>query len=302
MKINTLTTVAASLLVLGSMSITTTGALGQTACDAYGGDLASAKGNYALSCPDIPRADCDPTDDGQWQCSSGQIGSHSPLGSSVSVDPPDPAPTPALPPTSSSECVAVGSNRVTAIAAYEASCMAPRVDCDPIDGGWSCSSGVIGSSAPSRTPTVSTPTPDPTPTPTPPPTPDPTPSDSNVGPFMTQLSGTYSGRYTPQGRSWADSYSVGDTCYMWTGFDHGIGSTSVTINGQTNTVRQWSTLIETGPGIDHPSVDAMYNDVRCGNGPANNNGDEDRFPVGCNGRVDIGQAGCGIIGPSWKVR
>jgi len=53
--------------------------------------------------------------------------------------------------------------------------------------------------------------------------------------------------------------------------------------------------IGAGPGID--KADAIYNDVQCGNGPANDVGDE---IVGeCPGRVDMGGAGCGTIGYGW---
>lgn len=69
-------------------------------CMAQGVNLQAARQAYALSCPNIPRKDCDPTDDGQWICSSGVIGSSAPGGTTDSDNPPpsepeplDPAPT-----------------------------------------------------------------------------------------------------------------------------------------------------------------------------------------------------------------
>jgi F5/8 type C domain len=40
-----------------------------------------------------------------------------------------------------------------------------------------------------------------------------------------------------------------------------------------------------------------YNDIQCGNGPANDAPDE----AGCPGRVDIGRSGCKQIGPKWDL-
>jgi hypothetical protein len=58
------------------------------------------------------------------------------------------------------------------------------------------------------------------------------------------------------------------------------------------TVKDACNLI--GPGSYGRPV---YNDILCGNGPANNS-EED--PGKCPGRVDVGRAGCGYIGPSWN--
>ena len=58
------------------------------------------------------------------------------------------------------------------------------------------------------------------------------------------------------------------------------------------TVREIFNIIGPGPGRgDNPA----YNDVGCGHGPANNNGDEnaDRCP----GRIDMGSDGCFVQGP-----
>jgi len=51
---------------------------------------------------------------------------------------------------------------------------------------------------------------------------------------------------------------------------------------------------QSGPGIEF--ADAIYNDINCGNGPANNAGDEDWCP----GRVDLGADGCVVAGPDLR--
>ena len=94
---------------------------------------------------------------------------------------------------------------------------------------------------------------------------------------------------------WADSYSVGNRCYIHSTFDHGAGDLVVDTPYGEMTVYMVNQTIGAGPGID--KADAIYNDVQCGNGPANDVGDE---IVGeCPGRVDMGGAGCGTIGYGW---
>jgi len=101
--------------------------------------------------------------------------------------------------------------------------------------------------------------------------------------------------FGPGGDGWADSYSVGDQCYCDSSFDHNIADILVDgPNGQI-TVQQACELIGEGPGRQGRPI---YNDIQCGNGPANDAGDEDFCP----GRVDIGKPGCGHIGPSWKFQ
>lgn len=96
----------------------------------------------------------------------------------------------------------------------------------------------------------------------------------------------------PGGNGWKDSYSVGDQCYCSTTFDHNIGPVPSGVNGLT--VREICDLIGPGPGSANRPI---YNDIQCGNGPANDAGDEDWCP----GRVDIGKEGCSQIGPTWKL-
>jgi hypothetical protein len=95
---------------------------------------------------------------------------------------------------------------------------------------------------------------------------------------------------------WTDSYSIDGKCYCQTSFDHAIGDYMVPgPNGQQITVREACALVGEGPQGDRK----YYNDIQCGNGPANDAGDE----TWCPGRIDMGtgnQAGCKMIGPKWS--
>jgi hypothetical protein len=92
---------------------------------------------------------------------------------------------------------------------------------------------------------------------------------------------------------WKDSYSVGDSCYCATTFDHAIGPVEVDTPLGTMTIKEVCKLLGPGPGQgNHP----IYNDIQCGNGPANDAGDE----TTCPGRVDHGPDGCKYIGPKWN--
>lgn len=98
----------------------------------------------------------------------------------------------------------------------------------------------------------------------------------------------------PDPRTWGDSYSVGSRCYMDTTFDHSIGGYTVDTPKGPMTIKELFDQLEDGPGSDgHP----RYNDIQCGNGPANNAGDEQRCP----GLVGYGRDGCGQIGPMWDL-
>jgi hypothetical protein len=92
---------------------------------------------------------------------------------------------------------------------------------------------------------------------------------------------------------WSDSYSVGNSCYCETNFDHNIGVIVVATPLGNLTVKEVCTLLGPGPGS---SGRPIYNDVQCGNGPANDAGDE----TVCPGRVDHGPNGCKYIGPKWN--
>jgi hypothetical protein len=120
-------------------------------------------------------------------------------------------------------------------------------------------------------------------------------SDDGVAPLLednVSIRTDVSGR-VPNPRTWGDSYSVGDSCFCATSFDHDIGPVMVdTILGEM-TIKEVCDLLGEGPGIeDRP----RYNDIQCGNGPPNNAGDEDDCP----GRIEHGKDGCRYIGPMWN--
>lgn len=133
-------------------------------CDASAATLGAAKEAYAKRCPGLPRIDCDPVGGG-WSCSSRVIGARAPGGLTA------PAAPSATPPTgggdggsggdgSGSDDGGVGdvceSPRAGSLgaaqAAFDSLCAVAgfeRRDCDPVpDGGWVCSSAVIGERAP----------------------------------------------------------------------------------------------------------------------------------------------------------
>ena len=94
---------------------------------------------------------------------------------------------------------------------------------------------------------------------------------------------------------WTDSYSDGDSCYCATTFDHDIGTIVVDTPLGKKTVREVCELLGNGP-TGSSAGRPLYNDIQCGNGPANNAGDE----TTCPGRTEHGQQGCKYIGPKWN--
>ena len=96
------------------------------------------------------------------------------------------------------------------------------------------------------------------------------------------------------GNNWSDSYSVDGRCYCDSTFDHAIGDIEVDTPYGVKTVLEICEAIGPGPGA---AGNPVYNDIQCGNGPANDAGDEDWCP----GRVDQGAAGCCTAGPLWDL-
>lgn len=98
--------------------------------------------------------------------------------------------------------------------------------------------------------------------------------------------------------NWKDSYSVDGKCYCdSSNFDHNLDQkTALTPIGELNVVQICSD-IEAVLGSGPTENRIPYNDIQCGNGPANDAADE----AECPGRVDIGTAGCNIIGPKWDL-
>lgn len=97
---------------------------------------------------------------------------------------------------------------------------------------------------------------------------------------------------------WKDSYAVNGVCYCdSSNYDHNLdGKTAETPIGRLNVV-QICEDIKAAIGSGSANGRIPYNDIQCGNGPANDAADE----AGCPGRVDIGSAGCNVIGPKWDL-
>ena len=95
---------------------------------------------------------------------------------------------------------------------------------------------------------------------------------------------------------WADSYSVGNECYIDSTFDHDVGSMLVQTPHGSKTVRQIARALGPGPG---KAGNPQYNTVNCGHAPYNSAWDEQ--PQACPGRVDQGPSGCMTTGPRWNL-
>ncbi len=108
--------------------------------------------------------------------------------------------------------------------------------------------------------------------------------------------------------NWKDSYKANGLCFCITdtgsAFDHGITKKTVKINGKDFGVKEVCLALRKHPKwVDFREAEKNkdkygyipYNDIQCGNGPANDAPDE----AGCPGRVDIGSKGCNTIGPGW---
>jgi F5/8 type C domain len=107
----------------------------------------------------------------------------------------------------------------------------------------------------------------------------------------------YAQEYNPK-PGWKDSYAVGGKCYCDSnGYDHNLDTKTVqTPQGRKNVVEVCEAITRV-LGTGSSSGRIPYNDIQCGNGPANDAPDE----AGCPGRVDIGPSGCNQIGPKWDL-
>lgn len=206
-------------------------------------------------------------------------------------------------------CDVVGDTLTQSIVNFGQQCPSfPRVDCDPVtlDGqpAWRCASFQIGAGSP---PFVVPPT-------------DST-DDSTTGGIDTGNIGTspvgdtnttgviqnrtdanvytvHKGSDNPDGAGWYDSFSVNGKCYIDTTGDHGVFDLTVQTPYGVKTVREINDA-QNRVGKPPQGNNPVYNDIQCGNGPANNAGDED---IGrCPGRVDGGNSQCGKVGPQWEL-
>ncbi len=115
--------------------------------------------------------------------------------------------------------------------------------------------------------------------------------------FVGSLNLAHAQQYNPK-PGWKDSYAVGGKCYCDSnGYDHNLDTKTVlTPQGRKNVVEVCEAIARVlGTGATSGRI--PYNDIQCGNGPANDAPDE----AGCPGRVDIGPAGCNQIGPKWDL-
>jgi hypothetical protein len=103
------------------------------------------------------------------------------------------------------------------------------------------------------------------------------------------------------GLSWSDSYSVGNSCYCESTFDHGIGDMNIMtpLSKSPMTIRQVCDLLGPGPGSTNRP---KYNDIQCGNGPPYNSTMRASDEIPCPGRVEYGIDGCKYIGPKWNFK
>ncbi len=109
----------------------------------------------------------------------------------------------------------------------------------------------------------------------------------------------FSQQWNPQHPGWTDSFAANGFCWCnSSNFDHGIGTKTVTINGTNYKIIDICDELKKHPQYRaFQNGDAPYNDIQCGNGPANDAADE----TGCPGRTDLGPSGCNQIGPKWDM-
>lgn len=110
------------------------------------------------------------------------------------------------------------------------------------------------------------------------------------------------------GSNWSDSYNANGLCWCETTFDHDVDDISkvwFVINGERRNIRDICEELEKHPSYrNRQNGDYVYNDVQCGNGPANTAIDE----TYCPGRVGIASKdhddlndACQTKGPTWDL-
>lgn len=119
--------------------------------------------------------------------------------------------------------------------------------------------------------------------------------------FAQELGPEYS-EVNPGGAGWADSYQSNGLCWCKSSFDHGLDDGSVTfvINGEKRYINEICDELKNHPDFEsYANGDALYNDIQCGNGPANNHDIYDE--TYCPGLVTEGNEGCTVTGPTWDL-
>lgn len=119
--------------------------------------------------------------------------------------------------------------------------------------------------------------------------------------FFLAISTLSFGQNPPPHPSWMDSYQANGKCWCDSTFDHNIGNKTVKINGTNYRIQDVCDELKKHPGHrNRQGNDPIYNDIQCGNGPANDHKDF-RDEDWCPGRIDIGTAGCFNKGPKWDM-
>lgn len=115
--------------------------------------------------------------------------------------------------------------------------------------------------------------------------------------FSTQADVALAQTWNPK-PNWKDSYAVGGKCYCDSnGFDHGLDKKTAPTPAGRKKVVAICGAIRAKLGVGPKRGRIPYNDIQCGNGPANDAPDE----AGCPGRVDMGPSGCRKKGPKWDL-
>ena len=109
----------------------------------------------------------------------------------------------------------------------------------------------------------------------------------------------FSQEFRPRHPAWTDSFAANGFCWCnSTNFDHGLDQKTLRINGTNYNIVAVCDELENHPSYrSFQNGDAPYNDIQCGNGPANDAADE----TGCPGRTDLGSGGCFNIGPEFDM-
>ena len=288
------------------------------------GSLEDAVNRFTAACGITEYRDCDPVGDGIYQCANYLLGESGPppiTARSIDFDitkveeelveaPVTPliiAPVPVveeapevavvvvpeeIEPVFTREadyCTANGSTRANAQDLFSEVCAEygfDLIDCDPVSGEWKCASTPVGDASPVSDA-----------------------SDLNMNLIdvenltsgvvtYTPIKGTNESE--PLGVNWMDSYMANGKCFIESNLSYKIRDVRISTSIGNITVAKANEYLRSDPDFRlRERGDPIYNDVQCGNGPAIDTGEEDNIG-GCPGRVDLGRAGCAVVGPEWN--
>jgi len=293
------------------------------------GSLTDAVTRFNESCGITEYRDCDPVADGIYQCANYMLGETGPAPISVKninteiikfeEETPEielvaapvrtpiaqPIPTPKKPPDvavivvpepvvpeytrEADYCTANGASRAEAQGLFGSVCADygfDLIDCDPISGEWKCASQPVGESSPvSNAHDLNF---------------DSVDTKNLTSGVITYTPIKSTNNVDPLGVNWMDSYLANGKCYIESNLSYDIRNTKVSTSLGNITVETVNKYLRSDPDFRlRMRGDPIYNDVQCGNGPASKTGEEDNIG-GCPGRVDLGHAGCAVVGPEWN--